>query len=112
MTKILTGIDIVYIPGFKESLSKGGDAFINRVFCGEEVLVVNPESLAGIWAAKEAFFKASGEHLQLYEVEVRKTTEGRPYLHIPDPINKKYQSLDISISHDHDYAIAICILEL
>lgn len=53
-TKI--GIDIVYIPRFKALMQN--KSFINKVFHASEIQDYRPEHLAGIFAAKEAFFKS------------------------------------------------------
>lgn len=103
-----TGIDLVHIPDFENSMKEGGERFLNRIFTQSEQTNNKSETLAGIWAAKEAFFKATGSHLKPNQVEVRKDENGRPFLFLLEGEENK-ETLDISISHDHDYAIAICI---
>lgn len=104
-----TGIDLVYIPLFHTSLNEGGSFFLNKIFTHTEQKIQKTESLAGIWAAKEAFFKATGSNLKPNQIEVNYEKSGRPKLLLPPEFIQMYPVLDISISHDHDYAVAICI---
>jgi holo-[acyl-carrier protein] synthase len=53
--------------------------------------------LAGRWAAKEAIFKACGIKENL---SILTDIDGKPYV-------KEDRSIEISISHDTDYAIAV-----
>lgn len=53
--------------------------------------------LAGRWAAKEAIFKACGNNQNL---SILTDSEGKPYV-------KEDSSIEISISHDAEYAMAV-----
>ena len=53
------GIDIVEISRIEKSVQR--DSFLKRVFTENEIAnAENAQSLAGIFAAKEAYFKALG----------------------------------------------------
>lgn len=98
------GIDLVRISRF-ENVS---DHFIERVLTPEEKAeyLLLPENkknayLAGRWAAKEAIFKAMGTS-DFLRFSVIHDESGRPYV-------KDRADMDISISHDGDYATAIVI---
>lgn len=98
------GTDIVQISRIKNSIQS--PSFLEKVFtASERKHCKNAESYAGIFAAKEAYFKALGTGLQmpLSQIQVLHDAKGRPYL---DGIN----NCDLSISHDGDYAIATVIL--
>ena len=56
------GIDIVHIPEFEKLMQDRG--FIKRVFHESELKDYRAEHLAGIFAAKEAFFKAINQKPQ------------------------------------------------
>lgn len=65
---------------------------------------------AGLWAAKEAYKKASGETARpMNEIEVLHHESGAPYLSI-HKYDLGYQ-IHTSISHDGEYATAVVILE-
>lgn len=75
-------------------------------------------SLAGFWAAKEAFLKAIGVGLDtdnLNQIEILHKASGEPYVKINDKLFKKYsilngKSIQISISHDANMAISVCFI--
>lgn len=99
------GIDLVHIPGFKERLEK-----IDRsmIFSDEELQIhTRLESLAGAFAAKEAFFKATGLPIEWRAISVLKEEGGRP--RIESSLLKRGDTVDISISHDGEYAIAAAL---
>lgn len=106
---ISTGIDIVHIPTFTQSLLSGGQVFKDKLFNPEEQSTFTSlESLAGIFSVKEAVIKALADHnLTPSQIHISKNHEGRPELSHPkvDP-----STIDISISHHVDYAVAICVI--
>ena len=62
----MVGIDIVDVSRMEGIMKRFGDRFLNKVFTDKELDYVRKririqESLAGRFAAKEAFIKASGE---------------------------------------------------
>lgn len=125
------GIDLVYIPAFAEQLRMPGSRF-EHVFSAGELrrAAAKPnarrreEHLAGLWAAKEAFVKAwsaqhfgqppaiAPERLQWQEIEVTQDPFGRPKLRLLGGVAKHVgiDEAEVSISHDHEYATAICVL--
>ena len=105
----MIGIDIVSISKFIDK-SKS-EYFIKRIFTENELLYAYSKTdinktLAGIFAAKEATVKAFNLNLAYI---LRKKIE---ILHINSipvlSINQSIINSDLSISHDEDYAIAIC----
>ena len=48
---------------------------------------------AGMWAAKEAVFKATGQWAEIYHVNSRPCSDG----------------VELSITHDGDYAVAVAV---
>ena len=66
------------------------------------------EVLAGFFAAKEAFMKATGKGLGLApmnEIEILHEEEGAPYILFKD------KTYSVSISHDGGFAIATALYE-
>lgn len=106
---VSTGIDIVHIPTFTHSLQNGGQIFKDKLFAVEEQSAFTAiESLAGIYSAKEAIIKAMNDRtLTPSSIRISKDISGKP--RIIQPILDA-TTIDISISHDGDYAVAICVI--
>jgi phosphopantetheine--protein transferase-like protein len=102
------GVDILYIPGLQKILRD--EAMLGKFIDPKELTKSTPEHIAGIIAAKEAFFKALGVFPKFREIHIACETTGKPKLIVP-PKLKKFKSCDVSISHDKDYAIAMVVLE-
>lgn len=101
----MLGIDIVYLPEFEKKLK---DFPLEKIFLSNELSQnKSSESLAGIFAAKEAFFKAKGIKENWLDVWIEKTIEGKPYL---KSILIEGKKAEVSISHAGDYAIAVVMI--
>lgn len=102
------GCDLVSLVRFKKILART-PAMGNRIFLSSEQKSASPESLAGIFAAKEAVIKAlrlkAGDWRK---IEVIKDKDGRPRIKLLNP-GKKIISQDISISHDGKYVFAVAV---
>ena len=110
---IRTGVDLVKLADFTHSLERGGEAFLRRLFHPSEATGVSLERLAGIFAAKEAAFKAldlpKGDW---HALEVRHDGQGRPSIVLsPSVDTRRLLTYDVSISHTEDYAVAsvVCL---
>ena len=97
--KIKTGCDIVEIKRILNLDSK----VLNKIFHKSELKNKKPQTLAGIFAAKEACKKVFNE-LGWKDIEVKKKRNGKPSLILNK--GRDIISHDLSISHDGDYAIA------
>ncbi len=98
----MLGIDLVYLPEFERKLN-GLD--LGKIFSSIELSQnKTTENLAGIFAAKEAFFKAIGAKNNWLDVWVEKTKEGKPFM---KSVLVQDQKIELSISHAGDYVIAI-----
>lgn len=53
-----TGVEIVVVEDFRRFLERDGETMRSRLFFPTEVAGAHVESLAGMFAAKEAAFKA------------------------------------------------------
>ena len=109
---IKIGIDITYIPKFKKTVERSGDTFLKRVFNSAELQNRDVSHLAGVFAAKEALIKTSIIPLGGWDkIEIGYGKSGRPKVGILDEdIASKIGQLDISISHDGDYATAVAVV--
>ena len=98
------GTDIVKISRIEKSINS--PSFLQKVFTeGEREYCKKAESFAGIFACKEAYFKAigTGISLPLTDIEILHDDKGKPYIN-------GISNCDVSISHDGDYAIATVIV--
>lgn len=95
------------ISEFKTRFEKGD---LSKVFALEELSQnEKAESLAGVFAAKEAFFKAIGKKEDWLDVWIEKDKTGKPSL--GTTLLEPSQKATVSISHAGDYAVAIVIIE-
>lgn len=99
------GNDLTYIPKFEKLMENR--MFIEKVFHSSESKEYNAEHLAGIFAAKEAFFKAIDKKPDWLKVEIKKRKTGKPVL---ITCIEGVEALDMSISHEQDYAMATVLV--
>jgi len=101
------GIDLVQISELKKRLDD--ESLLAKVFTTSELQQNSRvESLAGIYAAKEAFFKALGKKLNWLDVWIEKIETGMPTIHSAHLNNL---NATVSISHSGDYATAVVVIE-
>jgi holo-[acyl-carrier protein] synthase len=105
----MIGIDIVEVSRIEGAVDRFGDRFLNRVFTEDELGYVKGkknmyQSLAGRFAAKEAFMKALGRGLPWREIGVSETG-GRPFI-----IYRGERYEGISISHEKAYAVSVVMI--
>ncbi len=110
---VRTGIDLVELSAFQTTVSQGGEAFLRRVFHPSETEGAGDERLAGIFAAKEAAFKALAlPRGDWHAVEVRHDATGRPFLVFGSEVgSSRIVSCDVSITHAGNYVVA-CVMAL
>ena len=101
----MIGVDLVYIPEFERQLDLGGQPFLDRAFNTDELTDRDITHLAGLWAAKEAVFKASAQPAGQSSTAVAISVDdsGRPSAVLDG------ECYEISISHHHDYVIAVAL---
>ncbi len=104
------GIDIIEISRIEDAIKKNS-AFLEKVFSDEEIEYFNKnggkvQSLAGFYAAKEAFAKYLGTGIsgfRLNEVSVGHKESGEPFL----SFKGKTRKVRLSISHNKTTAVAV-----
>jgi ADP-dependent NAD(P)H-hydrate dehydratase len=104
----MLGIDIVEINKFERKFPK----FKEKIFTKNEIAYCSKhrkaiEKYAGIFAAKEAIIKAHNLNLAYIlrqKIEILHDNK-RPYYKIEDNI---YKASTLSISHDGNFALAVC----
>lgn len=112
------GVDIVEIHRIAKVLERR-PGFVGRFFSEEEQdyfqsRKMAPQTVAGHFAAKEAFAKAMGTGIrgfELREVSVVHDRQGRPLYHLTGQAAALAAGwrLSLSISHDRDTAIAFAV---
>ena len=117
INNISTGIDIVSIKRIQEILnSSKRERFLKKVFSLNEINDAKSKEneaqfFSGRFAAKEAIRKATStkeysSELSFKSIEVFNYKSGKPGVNL-----KNYSNIDISISHDGNYAVAFCVLQ-
>ena len=124
--KVTTGIDIIEVDRIKKSIEELGDSFLNRIYTKNEIEYCNKSGVmkyqhfAARFAAKEAIFKAISESISGREdvmwknIEVINIESGKPVINVDKVKNNikktannlNLESIDVSISHIKDYAVA------
>ncbi len=111
----MIGIDLVSIKRFESFIKRFGDKALERFLDKEEIVLASSiKSYAGFWASKEAISKALGtgigKECSFFDIKIKKTPKGSPYFLLSKKLIEKYSITDtsLSITHDGEYAIAIC----
>lgn len=113
------GIDICEIARMEKLMAD--DRFIKRWFTPDEIAYVQSkgkgaaQTLAGLYAAREALAKAlgSGIDFDLKEAEILHTPAGTPFFRLTGSLAERTAGdrILLSITHDAGVAAAVCILE-
>ncbi|MEY4450563.1 MAG: hypothetical protein RLZZ304_938 [Actinomycetota bacterium] len=114
------GVDLVDIARFEQQLGKT-PGLTERLFSPAELSgdsALKPATLAGKFAAKEAFIKAlgSGVGLNWHDVRVVKDSDGKPFFELSGDtaaasVKAGVSRWHLSIAHDGGMAIAYAIAE-
>lgn len=122
------GNDIIKVSRIKDSIERIGENFIKRVYTEEEIeycesrRMCKYQSYAVRFAAKEAVYKAISPKKDGFtswqDVEVKRLENGKPIVHLSGGLAQYASSIgigdkniEISLSHDDDYAIATVVIE-
>ncbi len=114
------GTDIIELDRIKEAVKK--QSFLDKIFTKEEQKLyhnINPQTLAGNFAVKEAVAKALGTGFagcSPIEIEVLREQSGKPYVNLYGNTLEIFRHINgsnihISISHNKTSAIAFAIIE-
>lgn len=125
---ISCGVDIIRISRIRDVFNRKGDLFLNRVYTRSEAIAcansrgeLSMESLAARFSAKEAVSKALGtgiwrQGIGFTDIEISVDTSGKPTLLLHGAALCAFERLggkssSVSISHDGDLAVAMCVME-
>lgn len=119
---ISVGTDIIEIDRFKDI--ENIDKFLEKNFSKNEQNYIKTkknkfETIAGIFACKEAVMKAFKKGIftfSLTKVEILKDENNAPYVFINEEISnllKEFNASEIcvSISHSKNYATSVCVIK-
>ena len=113
----MIGIDITSISRIVHLCNRFGTETVANRFLSELELAqpITMKLIASRWAAKEAISKAIGtgisSHCQLKEISILNDTNGKPYVTFIGATGEYVsgKTFHISISHEEEYAVAVCI---
>ena len=118
---IYIGIDIIKISRINKIIESKGERFLSRIFTDSEQSICNGKSsppifYGGKYAAKEAVKKALLssnliKNISLNNIEIQNRRDGAPKVCLKDSKGCS-ANIQISISHEDEYAIATAILEI
>ena len=104
----MIGIDIVEISRIKELYEKFGERFLSKILGIDEISILRTKKdifpfIAGRFAAKEAYVKASGNRsVNFNSLNIINSAEGKPFF-------RDIEDYEVSISHERQYAVAMVI---
>lgn len=122
--QIKVGTDIIEVSRIQESIENLGQSFLNKIYTEEEIKYCQSKKkamyqhCAARFAAKEAAFKAVSTLLEdKYSISWKNAQtvddeNGKPHLEFVslskdvEKMLKRISSIDVSISHLKEYAIA------
>lgn len=117
---VMVGIDLVEVDRIAQTVARFGARFLERVFTPEELQEGRRRVtwLAGRFAVKEACAKALGTGIGAAvawrDMQVLRQPSGKPSLRLMGDAAERAAALgiaqmDVSISHTHQYAIAVVV---
>lgn len=116
--KVQTGIDIIEVNRIQEAIERQGKIFLQKVFTDYEIAFCNQtgkmkfQHYAARFAAKEAIYKAISSQLPnkvediWTKIEIQNQEDGKPIANLEKLELKNIASMDLSISHLKEYAVA------
>ena len=120
--KVQTGIDIIEVHRIQEAIEKQGEKFLNHIYTKNEIEYcehtnkMKYQHYAARFAAKEAIFKAISNKIQnetgefWTKIEIKTSKNGRPIANLERLNLEKIESMDLSLSHLKEYAVASFII--
>lgn len=116
------GVDIIEVERIEKNIQN--ERFLRKIYTENEIdylklRKLNPQTAAGLFAAKEAVSKCLGTGFSTFgpsDIEIFKNENGKPHVKLMNnalKISEKnnIERIHLSISHIKDYAIAYAIAE-
>jgi len=121
------GVDMVKVARVQQKAGENLDSPLARgAFTKSELAyakskgVAAYQSLAGFFAAKEAFFKATQVWPGWHDIWVEHEESGKPYLGFSEKAREKMRAigidperinLQLTISHEKEFAVAVVVVD-
>lgn len=110
------GVDLVEVGRVRKIYEKFGEKFLNKIGIKEKKMF--PEEIAGIFALKEAGYKALRPIKEFFnpkEIEIVKRKGGANLILYKGKLKKRWEKLGkpkafVSLSHERGLAIAFVLL--
>lgn len=119
MEQLRIGVDIIEISRIRRAIQRWNEHFLSRIYTVSELELYRNkiESLAARFAGKEAAMKALNaleNNISWREIEILSDLQGKPVIHLYGQALEQMNvlglsSLDISLSHSRENAIALVI---
>ena len=119
---IACGTDIIEISRIKKSIEHIGEKFLHEIYTLTEIEYCESKKNAKYqhyavrFAAKEAVYKAINSMIQnkysvtWKNIEIINDISGKPKVHFNNVLFSQIKSIDISLSHCREYAIANVVI--
>ncbi len=115
--RVKTGIDIIEVERIKKAIERQGKSFLDKVYTGQEVEFcentgkMKYQHYAARFATKEAIFKAISDEISIKEdlwtkIKIYNSKTGKPMADLKELNLQNVESMDLSLSHIAEYAIA------
>lgn len=120
--QVQTGIDIIEVNRIQEAIEKQGEGFLHRVYTENEIAAcehtgkMKYQHYAARFAAKEAVYKAISDKLIAgigdfwTKIEIQNEENGKPIANLEKLDLKNVESMDLSLSHLAEYAVASFVI--
>ncbi|WP_331773872.1 holo-ACP synthase [Sulfurospirillum sp. 1612] len=114
----MIGIDCVNIDRIKKFQERFGNKALEKFLDHDEIKFAKSiETIAGFWAAKEAISKALGVGISkecgFFDIKLYKNEKNKPSFLLSRRLIQTYAitDVDLSITHDKGFAIAVAIIQ-
>lgn len=120
--QIQTGVDIIEVNRIEEAIEKQKEVFLNRIYTQNEISFcertnkMKYQHYAARFAAKEAIYKAISSKLPedakdiWTKIEIQNDVTGKPIANLDKLKLENIQSMDLSLSHLKEYAMASFVI--
>lgn len=116
------GVDIIEVERIKRNIEN--ERFLKKIYTAGEIEYLlsrknNPQTAAGMFAAKEAVSKCLGTGFSDFgpkDVEILKSNEGKPFVNLLNNAlaaaeKNNITHIQLSITHVKEYAVAFAVAE-